>query len=76
MSPSLATHDRDKISLTAQSPSHTVSIFQFGFGLLLAPLLTVPGVGSARGASMAQVREAFGAGWRCFLQRDAGCAHR
>jgi hypothetical protein len=53
-----------------------VSIFQFAFGLLLAPLLTVPGVGSARGASMAQVQMAFGAGWRCFLESDAACAHR
>ena len=53
-----------------------VSIFQFGFGLLLAPLQHLPGVGSAQGIGMRQVAADFADGWRCFLEQDERCEQR
>ena len=54
-----------------------MSIYQFLFGFVLAPLQLVPGVGSADGMSLREVVWSFAGGWQCFLQTGGpavGCS--
>jgi hypothetical protein len=53
-----------------------VSIFQLGFGFLLAPLQALPGVGSAHGQNPQEMAVAFAEGWRCWRQQIRGCRKR
>ena len=54
-----------------------VSIYQFLFGFVLAPLQLLPGMSSARGVPARQMLDGMASGWACFIERDAtGCAER
>ncbi len=52
-----------------------VSIFQLLFGLGLAPLQALPGIGSAHGVPISSIPSSFQRSWQCFLQTpSSGCA--
>jgi len=52
-----------------------VSIFQLLFGLGLAPLQVLPGIGSAHGIPLSSIPSSFLHSWLCFLQTpSSGCA--
>ena len=54
-----------------------VSIYQFLFGFVLAPLQLLPGMSSAHGVPASQMLDGMASGWACFVERDAtGCAER
>lgn len=50
-----------------------VSIYQFLFGFVLAPLLMVPGVVSPTGSTLSEIVESFVGGWNCFLGTSDVC---
>ena len=52
-----------------------VSIYQFLFGFVLAPLQLIPGIATAQGMTVSETIWSFIGGWQCF-QRMAivGCA--
>lgn len=45
-----------------------VSIYQLLFGLSLAPLQALPGIGSAHGVPLSSILPSFHRSWQCFLQ--------
>lgn len=52
-----------------------VSVFQLLFGLGLAPLQALPGIGSAHGVPISSIPSSFRRSWQCFLQTPtSGCA--
>ena len=51
-----------------------VSIYQMILGFALAPLMSLPGVGTAEGQSWAEITTSFRHGLECFLGRVEGCA--
>eukprot|EP00605_Chrysophyceae_sp_TOSAG23-4_P000468 GSChrysophyteH1.ASY1.ANO1.526.1 assembled CDS len=51
-----------------------VSIYQLGWGFLLLPLQTIPGLGSNDGLTMRQSLQSLQNGWRCFCHEDHTCA--
>ena len=53
-----------------------VSLWQLLFGFLFMPLLTIPGFGSAGGASMVELWADFTDGTRCYLHIDPECAEK
>mmetsp|Transcript_96406 Transcript_96406/g.274806 ORF Transcript_96406/g.274806 Transcript_96406/m.274806 type:complete len:438 (-) Transcript_96406:248-1561(-) len=48
--------------------TQTVSIYQFLFGFVLAPLQMVPGVGTAHGQSFDDITSSFMGGWYKFME--------
>eukprot|EP00614_Pseudopedinella_elastica_P010419 CAMPEP_0172606456 /NCGR_PEP_ID=MMETSP1068-20121228/26656_1 /TAXON_ID=35684 /ORGANISM="Pseudopedinella elastica, Strain CCMP716" /LENGTH=352 /DNA_ID=CAMNT_0013409155 /DNA_START=330 /DNA_END=1388 /DNA_ORIENTATION=+ len=50
-----------------------VSIYQFLFGFLLAPLQLLPGISSRQGMTMSEIGSSFTSGWRCFLEIEGAC---
>lgn len=54
-----------------------VSVYQMLFGFILAPLLTLPGLGSAHGIPPGEIMTNFESGFRCFAElEDSGCSGR
>ena len=53
-----------------------VSIWQMLFGFALAPLMLLPGVGTARGMRPGEIASSFADGAACFAERDAACTER
>jgi len=52
-----------------------VSVFQFFFGLALAPLQALPGIGSAHGVPLSSIPTAFLESWDCFLEKPTSVCH-
>jgi hypothetical protein len=53
-----------------------VSIYQLGFGFLMLPLQTIPGLGSANGLTLHESLESLKSGWSCFMHETIECKER